>query len=95
MEPLQHQVQLLENRLQRLKENLIVSMILDLPGVSFFSSGPDGRNLPAAEPLPKTRVKVLTFDGENSWELYKSLFEVAAKLNGWSDEAKDGNLKAL
>ena len=26
------------------------------------------------------------------WELYKSQFEVAAKLNGWSDKAKAGNL---
>ena len=35
---------------------------------------------------PFNKVKVQTFDGNALWEMYKSQF------NGWSEEAKAGNL---
>ena len=80
MEPMNHRITLLEKCLQKLEGNPTVSMVVDPPGVSFFSSGPNGRNLSATGPLPTSKVKVPTFDGEISWELYKSQFEVAAEL---------------
>jgi hypothetical protein len=92
IEPMEHRMQLLEERLQKLEGNPTLSMVVDPPSVSFFSSGSNEGNLPAAGSLSKTKIKVPTFDGEISWELYKSQFEVAAKLNGWNDEAKAGNL---
>ena len=98
IEPIQHQVEefgrqwkIIEERLQRLEGNPTVSMVVVPPGVAFFSSASNEGNIPVTEPL-KTKVKIPTFDGEISWELYKSQFEIAARLNRWDDKTKAGNL---
>ena len=45
IEPIYHQIQLLEERLQKLEGNPTVSMVVDPPGISFYSSGPNGRSI--------------------------------------------------
>ena len=85
-------MQSLEEHLQNLEGYPTLSMDVDPPCIAFFCSESNERNIPTAGSLSKIKVKVLTFDGEILWELYKSQFEVAPKLNEWSNKAKAGNL---
>ncbi|GFW33661.1 uncharacterized protein TNCV_2211931 [Trichonephila clavipes] len=51
-----------------------------------------------ASPVPVTAftgpVKLSTYDGKTSWEVYKTQFSIISEANGWTEEAKACQLAA-
>ncbi|GBO40373.1 hypothetical protein AVEN_72303-1 [Araneus ventricosus] len=43
---------------------------------------------------PRPTIKSLIFDGQTSWAVFKTQFEVASSTNGWTDFAKTSRLLA-
>lgn len=35
-------------------------------------------------------IKLLTFEGKTSWQVYKTQFTMVAEANGWDPRIKDG-----
>ncbi|GBM67441.1 hypothetical protein AVEN_265396-1 [Araneus ventricosus] len=42
--------------------------------------------------MPYRRVKPLTFDGQTSWAVFKTQFDVVSSANGWVDRVKASQL---
>ncbi|GBN10267.1 hypothetical protein AVEN_153178-1 [Araneus ventricosus] len=43
---------------------------------------------------PKPTIKCLTFDGQTSWTVFKTQFDVVSSTNGWTDFVKASQLVA-
>ncbi|GBL98692.1 hypothetical protein AVEN_19732-1 [Araneus ventricosus] len=43
---------------------------------------------------PRPTIKSLTFDGQTSWSVFKTKFDVVSSTNGWSDFVKASQLVA-
>ncbi|GBN67658.1 hypothetical protein AVEN_134984-1 [Araneus ventricosus] len=44
---------------------------------------------------PRPTIKPLTFDGQTSWTVFKTQFDVVSSTNGWTDFEKASQLVAL
>ncbi|GBM33009.1 hypothetical protein AVEN_263501-1 [Araneus ventricosus] len=51
-------------------------------------------NFPASPVLTYSRptVKSLTFNGQTSWTVFKTQFDVVSSTNGWTDRVKDSQI---